>query len=624
MFKKIVVITAFAISMVGVGSVAQASFRVQHHYPQSAHGSQSSNGDLWSVLQHQFKLNHYEKNPAVKAQIDWFLKRKKYIYKLAENAQPYLYYILTQVEKRKLPVEMVLLPMIESAYDPFAFSSAGASGLWQMMPGTASGFGLKQNWWYDGRRDIVASTNAALDYLSYLQNFFNGNWLLAIAAYDSGEGTVLSATRKNIAKGKPTDFWSLKLPRETQAYIPKLLALAEIISKPSKYHVPLPPTKNQPYMTQVDVGSQIDLQQAAKLSGLSLKELLKLNPGYNRWATAPDGPYLLVLPIENVAKFKANLAKLPKSKRVSWKRYTVEKGDSLGKIAHKFHTTTKLLKQVNKLNSDVIQIGDTLFIPLSMHRLPSDVIDSAKKYVDLEEAQKPGPQKVVHVVKKGDSLWSVAKKYHVTTAAVRYWNGLKYKEPITPGQSLIFWLRPKAQHTASGQKVVKAYYRVKPGDTLGKIAKKYNTNAMTIQFVNQLDSEIISIGQKLLIYKNLKNHYYGEPLQVSYTVQNGDTLSKIAYDFDTNPKLIKQLNILTSNLLRVGQEIVVVPHALPTVRKRSKGDAPKQMVYIVENQDNLYTIAKKFKVSVSDITKWNPRLEKNSLLQSGEIVFIYQ
>lgn len=222
------------ISTLVLGMSAQASYRVVSAGHQPLPGSQAEprekyhNSDLWSVLQHQFTLNHYENNPAVKAQIEWFLKRKKYIYKLAENAQPYLYYILTQVDKRKLPAEMVLLPMIESAYDPFAFSSAGASGLWQMMPGTASGFGLKQNWWYDGRRDIVASTNAALDYLSYLQSFFNGNWLLAIAAYDSGEGTVLSATRKNIAKGEPTDFWSLNLPRETQAYIPKLLALAEI------------------------------------------------------------------------------------------------------------------------------------------------------------------------------------------------------------------------------------------------------------------------------------------------------------------------------------------------------------------------------------------------------------
>ena len=618
----IVVVSAVFMSTAIYAQKTLADYRVMSH-GSNLRSSQAHNSDLWSVLQHKFTLNHYEKNPAVKAQIEWLLKRKNYIYKLAENAQPYLYYILTQVDERKLPAEMVLLPMIESAYDPFAFSSAGASGLWQMMPGTASGFGLKQNWWYDGRRDIVASTNAALDYMAYLQSFFNDNWLLAIAAYDSGEGTVLSATRKNIAQGKPADFWSLQLPRETQAYIPKLLALAEIISKPRTYHVPLPPTKNEPYLSQVDVGSQIDLKQAASLSGLTLEALLKLNPGFNRWATAPEGPYLIVLPVENEAKFKNNLAKLPRSKRVTWKRYTVESGDSLGKIAEKFKTTTKLLKEVNKLDNDIIHVGDTLFIPLSMRQLPSDVIGSAQKYVDLEEGQKPGPQKVVHVVTKGDSLWSVAKKYHVTTAAVRYWNGLKYKDPITPGQSLIFWLRPKAKHIVSGEKIDKTYYRVQTGDTLGKIAIKFNTNVTTIKFVNHLDSEVIHQNQRLLIYKGLKNYYYAEPLQVSYIVQKGDTISKIAYDFDTNPRLIKQLNILTSNLLTVGQTIVVVPHALPTVR-HSKSTTPKQMIYIVENQDNFYTIANKLDVLVSDIIKWNPKLEKNSLLQPGEIVFIYQ
>jgi membrane-bound lytic murein transglycosylase D len=576
---------------------------------------------LWQVLQKKFAIDNQVKRPEVQAQIKWYMAHPKYIYELANNAKPYLYYIMQQVDDRGLPAELVLLPMIESAYDPFAYSPAGAAGLWQMMPGTASGFGLEQNWWYDGRRDIVASTSAALDYLAYLQKFFNGNWMLATAAYDSGEGTVLSAIRKNVAKGESTDFWSLSLPRETKAYIPKLLALAEIISNPKKYSIALPEVENKPYLMQVNVGSQIDLKTAAKLSGLSLENLLMLNAGFNRWATAPDGPDYMLLPIENVAIFQQNLAKLPESERVTWKRYTVVSGDSLGSIAHKNHTTVALLKQVNKQDTDLININDVLFIPMSTTRLPSEVISSAQKYVDAKEEHLPGPRRVVHTVQKGDSVWSVANKYNVSTAAVRFWNNLKTGAMLSPGQPVLLWLKAKPHKTPDGTNIHSLNYKVKMGDSLGAIARKYHTNVPTIRFVNNLDSDVIHQGQELIVYENLKNNYYADPLQISYTVQAGDSLDKIAYKFDTNPTLIKQLNILSSNLLKINQEIVVIPHALPTIKKNKSGEKT-QMVYIVKANDNLVNIANKYKVTVAKIQNWNPRLKDSVLLSPGEIVFL--
>ena len=465
---------------------------------------EESQDSLWLALRNGFSIDHHARRPEVKAQIDWLLKHPRYVYRLAQNAQPYLYYIMKQLEGRQIPLELALMPMVESDYDPFAYSSAGAAGLWQMMPSTGSGFGLKQNWWYDGRRDIVASTNAALDYFVYLQNFFNGDWLLAVAAYNTGQGSVLSATRKNIAKGLLTDFWSLPLASETQAYVPKLLALAEIIGNPKKYAIQLPNVKNTPYLRSVDVGTQIDLKRAAQLSGMSLEALLKLNPAYNHGVTAPDGPHTILLPIDKVPAFKANLLKLPDSERLTWQRYTVKSGDTLGKIATEFQTTVSLLKQVNKLDNELIHEDDVLFIP---------------------ESKKA-------VINKTDSP-------------------SEKKEDLT-------------QHFKAS-----------------------------------------------------------EPLQVKYSVQQGDTLEKIAYYFDTNPILIRQLNQLATDALTIGQRLSVIPHALPSIRKENSAQ-PKQRVYIVEAGKTLTSVAQEFHVTVANILLWNTQLTEKSTLRSGDVLFLWQ
>ena len=223
--------------------------------------------NLWDVLRDEFALPHYEKNYAVQAKIEWFMNNQDYLLRSASRAAPYLYYISQQVRKRHLPAELVLLPIIESGYNPFSVSNMGASGIWQLMPDTASGYGVKRDWWYDGRRDVIASTRAALNYLSYLQSFFEGNWLLAIAAYNTGEGNVLAAIKRNIRDGRDTDFWSLPVAQQTRDYVPSLLALAVIISHPEKYPVYFPPIQSAPYLAQVEVGTQINLKHAATLAG---------------------------------------------------------------------------------------------------------------------------------------------------------------------------------------------------------------------------------------------------------------------------------------------------------------------------------------------------------------------
>ena len=230
-----------------------------------------SYGDAWQRVSKQLSMSVPD-NRRVRAQKSWYVNHPSYLTRVTRRAEPYLYFIVDELEKRNLPLELALLPIVESAYDPFAYSHGRASGMWQFIPGTGKGYGLAQNWWYDGRRDVFLSTHAALDYLSYLNKRFKGDWLLALAAYNSGQGNVSKAIRKNKKKGKPTDFWSLKLPRETKAYVPKLLALAEILRTRKEANIPWSIVKNQPYFVRIPTEVQIDLSLAADLGEQSMQD----------------------------------------------------------------------------------------------------------------------------------------------------------------------------------------------------------------------------------------------------------------------------------------------------------------------------------------------------------------
>ena len=249
----------------------------------------NSLNNLWEKIQYQLALSIPDDQARLDAQRKWFLRHPDYMGRVSKRARPFLYHIVKRLNEENMPIELALLPIVESAYDPFAYSHGRASGMWQFIPGTGKRFGMKQTWWYDGRRDVIASTDGAIKYLKYLNKMFDGDWLHALAAYNSGEGRVLRAIKKNKAKGKSTDFWSLELPKETRAYVPKLLALADILKHQDKYNFKWPAITNAPVVEIVNVGSQIDLALAASMAGLTIAELQALNPGYNRWATDPDG-----------------------------------------------------------------------------------------------------------------------------------------------------------------------------------------------------------------------------------------------------------------------------------------------------------------------------------------------
>jgi membrane-bound lytic murein transglycosylase D len=271
------------------------------------------------------------------------------------------------VEERGLPAELALLPAIESAFDPYSSSPAGAAGIWQFMPVTAEHVGLRQDWWFDGRRDIVAATEAALDYLSELHQRFDGDWLQALGAYNAGRARVNEAIRLNRSRGKPVDFWHLSLPEETRNYVPKLIALRAIISNPDAHNITLPALANTPHFTVVDTGGRLDLQVAAQLTGTSVEELQRLNPGLIRSTTPPDSPHTLLIPRTSEQQFREQLARLPADRRVLSVKYRVRRGDTLSTIAQNSRTTVTRLRQVNQLGSARIFAGKFLIVPLGEH-----------------------------------------------------------------------------------------------------------------------------------------------------------------------------------------------------------------------------------------------------------------
>jgi membrane-bound lytic murein transglycosylase D len=272
---------------------------------------------IWTHIQTDIFGTQAQK-PAVASQLHTYQKNNVQLQRSLLRSEPYLYHIVTELEKRHLPLAFALLPLIESAYDPKALSQKGAAGLWQLMPGTARAYGVTQNGFYDGRKDLLASTEAALEHLSHLSELFNNDWLLVLAAYNAGEGTVQRAIRRNEQAKLPTDFWSLRLPRQTQLYVPKLLALAELVSQADHYGLKLPQTPKTPIIEYVELESQIDLAMAARLAGISLAELYKLNPGFKQRKTNPNGPHRIFLPSDHVDVFQANLSHLPPTVRASW------------------------------------------------------------------------------------------------------------------------------------------------------------------------------------------------------------------------------------------------------------------------------------------------------------------
>jgi membrane-bound lytic murein transglycosylase D len=321
---------------------------------------------IWVRMRAGFNFPAVEPD-AVRHYIDEYVKHPHLFEQLLQRGEPYLFHILNRIEQGGMPAELALLPVIESAFDPFATSPAGAAGIWQFMPETADYLGLNQDWWYDGRRDVIASTEAALGYLRQLHKRFDGDWLLALAAYNAGGARVQRAIRHNRDAGKPVDFWHLTLPAETRSYVPKLIALRTIIQNPHDYNISLPHLLDTRYFSTVNIQGQLELKVAARLSGIPLLELQGLNPGYDLSITPPDRMNTLLVPIAVADKFRTHIARLPQDQRVQSIRHRIRLGDNLSTIAQQYRTTVPDIRKVNRLKGNKIMAGDLLIIPVVEH-----------------------------------------------------------------------------------------------------------------------------------------------------------------------------------------------------------------------------------------------------------------
>lgn len=468
--------------------------------------------NIWGRIHAGYQLSVTAPSAGQK-RIDSLLKRyqrhPKGIVKQTENARLYIHYIVGELEKRGMPTELALLPFVESRYDPFAYSSGRASGLWQFIPSTGKHFGLKENWWLDERRDVIASTQKALHYLSYLHKHFKGDWLLAIAAYNAGEGTVGKAIIFNKYQKKPTDYWSLPLPTETKNYIPKLLAWKKLVNRPQDYGVQLTNIPNKPQFAALDIGSQIDLAKLADVSNIAIEQIYALNPAYNRWATDPDAPHQLLFPIDKVDEVKATLADYPPQERLQWHRYTIKPNDSLSRIAKHYNTTTASIKSINQLKSSRIRVGKTLLIPIAS-KASTYYESSAEQRLSQRQNKyaRKNKQRIEHHVVSGDTLWSISKQYQVSTSEIAKWNNMSPKDILRNQQKLVIWSTQSSstQKTASRSSSVvrKVIYQVKKGESLSVISHRFNVAIKDIRQWNKLaNKKYIQPGQTLRLFVSM-------------------------------------------------------------------------------------------------------------------------
>lgn len=375
-------------------------------------------GDLWQRIRNGFAM-HDLNSKLIARHEKWYASRPEYVERMSERAQRYLFYITEEVERRGIPSEIALLPMIESAFNPGANSVARASGIWQFIPSTGKTFGMQQNWWYDERRDIISATNGALDYLQKLHEQF-GDWELALAAYNWGEGAVSRAQMRNRKAHKPTNYASLRLPRETQNYVPKLLAIKNIVSDPERFGLKLSEIPNQPYFAAIATSRRIDVKLAAELAGISLEEFTALNPGHNRPVILGESDNVLLLPVDKIETFQTNLEKT-EQRLVSWQPYQSKKGEHFDQLAPRFGLSASQLRSINGLSPRTkISSGQTLLVPVNSTEPPAAEFDAFN--TRLTSIDDTAGRTLKHTVRKGETVSSIAHRYHVSQVSLLEWN----------------------------------------------------------------------------------------------------------------------------------------------------------------------------------------------------------
>lgn len=460
--------------------------------------------DLWQRIKDGYGIPELQ-SPITSTHESWYASRPEYVKRMVERSQRYLYHIVEEVQKRGMPTEIALLPMVESAFNPQALSRSSASGIWQFIPSTGKNFGLKQDWWTDGRRDVTAATDAALNYLQKLYIMF-GTWDLALAAYNAGEGTVSRAIARNRSLGLPTNYQSLELSEETKNYVPKLQAVKNIMTHPQQYGLDIESIPNRPYFTKVSAPQQIDAKLAAELAEISYEEFASLNPEYNRPVLTANGSnaHEILLPVDVAEAFAINLAAYDKP-LVSWQTYHAKRGDRMDNIARKFRIDPAKLKDVNGLSANNIKQNMPLLVPAQATDNTGAISETAIAFeahqqtslaINRDSSSKLGK----HTVQSGETISSIAKRYSMNTQQLLSMNGLKTSSKIKPGQILaITGNRTQTASSSSKKASSNRHYVVKRGDTLDSIARKFDVHSKDLKRWNNLTSSHIIPGNKLTV-----------------------------------------------------------------------------------------------------------------------------
>jgi membrane-bound lytic murein transglycosylase D len=556
--------------------------------------------DLWQRVRRGFVMGELV-SPLVQSQELWYANRPDYINRFVERGARYMHHIIEEVEKRGLPTEIVLLPIIESAFNPQAYSRAHASGMWQFIPSTGKNFGLKQDFLTDNRRDVLLSTNAALDYLTKLYGMFN-SWELAFAAYNCGEGCVGRAIVYNQRRGLPTDFVNLRLPNETKAYVPKLIAVKNIILSPASYGIELPAVENRPFFTMVPAPEKIDVSLAAKLAEMEPESFAQLNPSFNRPVAASGTGYFLV-PIEHadIFRFNLDLYKSLNAPMVSWTAVSAKRGQAVDAVARRHGMTAAYLRATNGPFKE--RKGRFTAPANFMAPNPKDasaILAAFEQKVLLKREQLygtatgidgdngpliKGPSKSDPIQFAGLGRVTKIEPPEATTAAVMSATTASLSDASMASSDA----GESNSEAMPGDTVASMWiaYRVVKGDTLFNIAKRAGIPLVALKAENQLVGNTVTLGQNLRVPSSAAGNFEtpvvadaGKPslsrgaasakvvantpnrakanAAVTYTVRNGDTLYAIARKFQTSVDALLALNRLKANaVLRPGLRLTV-------------------------------------------------------------------
>lgn len=572
--------------------------------------------DVWERIRRGYAMPVLQ-SKLVDRWVDFYTKDPAYLRRMSERAGQYLYHIVEEIENRGMPTELALLPFVESAFQAEALSRAKAAGLWQFMPATGKAYDLAQNLWRDDRRDILESTRAALDYFEYLHGMF-GDWHLALAAYNWGEGSVQRAIQRAKRRKQPTDYLHLRMPRETANYVPKLEAVKRIISEPARYGITLPDVGNEPFFVTITKPRDIDIETAAELAGMPLEEFRRLNPSYKLPVIVASHNNVMLLPADKVDFFVDNLASWMDSGQPlsQWTTYRLQQGETLAQVAGRSGMTEDELRKVNGIPKGRRVLANSTLLVRSTGTEDQQDIAAELANAKLQLSPTTTWRRVTYRVRSGDTLSGIARRWRITMKSIVTANRLR-SDRLRVGQRLVLTVPnvprqaiASTQRSESSQHVI---HRVRSGETLSTIASRYGVSIAQLKMTNRIRTNLIRPGQRLRIP-------FGGADAVSdtkiYTVKAGDTLSTIASRYGVSVVRLKRANRLSGDSLRIGDRLEI-----PT--QVAVSDAPKRVAksrtHRVRSGESLYTIGKRYGVSVDRLKAANG-LRRNTIRVGQELV----